>query len=272
VCINSIGYKVGSSSWQSAAIAPGNSITWSVAATAPTGLSTIQFNTTDSKTNVAVTQTYTVLVDATPPTFTFASATSNTGCLSVTIATAEGDFNTASFTATFGSTTIPTSSISWLGTQTLGTAGSIAADICGLTTSTNVLTVSGSTYTGVSATNSESLTVTVPYADSITFGNVATFGTAGAATGITVSVTNSWSTSQNLYITATLVSGTTRYVLTGNLVLAAGQTDTTAFLATQPGQTVPAGTYTVTFSASDTATLPAASVSAPTTPITVVVP
>jgi len=235
-------------------------------------LSTLTFNATDSTTakNTVVSSTYNVLVDQNAPTLTFGSATSATGCVAVTAATTEGDLVTATsgtnaFTATYGGTAVPAASISFTGTQTLGTAGSVTANICGLISGTATLSVTGYTLTGLSTTASESLTVTVPFADSVTFTtSSATWGQSGAASGIFVPVTNSWSTSQQLTIYATLKSGTSTYVLVGGITLAAGQTGTVFvqdFLVN-----VPVGTYSVTFSAITTANQ---AVSAPTTPVSI---
>jgi len=272
VNVVSVGYKVNSGHWISSSVAAGNKIVWSVPVTLGTGLSTIAFNATDSKGNVGIptTATYQVLVDSVAPTITFAGTTSNTGCEVVTAATAAGDFNeatsgTGAFTATFGGVAVPGSAISFAGTQTLGTAGSVTATICGLTSQTATLSVTGSTLAGLSTTVSESLTVTVPFADSVTFTTgSATWGNSGAASGIFVPVTNSWNTAQQLTIYATLKSGSSTYVLVGGETLAAGQTGTVFvqdFLVN-----VPVGTYTVTFSAQTTAHN---AVSAPTTAISV---
>jgi hypothetical protein len=186
----------------------------------------------------------------------------------VTITTGAGDFNTTSFTATYNSVVIPAANIAWTGTQTLGTAGTLVATVCGLTAGTGTLKVTGSSYEKVSGTASESLTVTVTLADSVTFASSsATWGTSGAASGVFVSVSNSWGTAQQLTIYATLKSGSSIYVLVGGETLTAGQTGTVFlqdFLTS-----VPAGTYTVTFSAITTANQ---AVSAPTTSTTVTVP
>jgi len=275
VNVVSVGYKVNTNHWISSSVAAGNQIIWSVPVTLATGLSTIAFNATDSKSNVGIPTiaTYKVLVDSVAPTLTFAGTTSNTGCEVVTAATAAGDFNeatsgTGAFTATFGGVAIPAAAISFTGSQTLGTAGSVTATICGLTSQTATLSVTGSTLAGLSSTASESLTVTVPFADSVSFTtSSATWGSSGAASGIFIPVTNSWNTAQQLTIYATLKSGTSTYVLVGGETLAAGQTGT-AFV--QDFLTnVPAGTYTVTFSAITTANQ---AVSAPTTAISVTVP
>jgi hypothetical protein len=263
---------VNSNHWISSSVASNNKVIWSVPVTLPTGLSTIAFNATDNKGNVGIptVATYQVLVDSVAPTLTFAGTTSNTGCEVVTAATAAGDFNeatsgTGAFTATYGGVAVPAANIAFSGTQTLGTAGSVTATICGLTTQTATLVVTGSTLAGLSGTASESLTVTVPFADSISFTTgSATFGTVGAYQGITVPVTNSWNTAQTVVVFATFKSGTSIYVAEGTTTLAPGQT---ASVFAIDLQTVPAGSYTVTFSAVTTTN---AAVSAPTTGITVV--
>jgi len=266
VTISSVAYKVGSGSWQSATVTPANSITWSLAATLPVGLSTIAFNATDSKSNVAVSSTYTVLVDNQPPAFTIGTPVAGAGSDTVTITTAEGDFNTTTFAATYGVTTIASSAISWSGTQTLGSPSTLTATIGGLTAGTAVLSVSGSTYTGVAATTSASVTISISFADSLTFNtSSASYGTVGAYKGISLPVTNSWNTAQTVVVYATLKSGTSIYVLFGTATIAAGATNTV--FITNPGSTVPPGSYSVTFSAVTTSNL---AVSAPTTPITVV--
>jgi len=192
------------------------------------------------------------------PTFTFASATSNTGCVAVTVTSAAGDFNTGSFAATYNSVAVPAANIAWTGTQTLGSPSTLSANICGLVSGSATLSVSGSTYAPVSGSASETLTVTVPFADSITFvTSGATYGVIGAYKGITVGVTNSWNTAQTVVIFATLKSGTSIYVAEGTATIAPGATNSVVCLDLQ---TVPAGTYSVTFAAVTTSN---AAVSAP---------
>jgi hypothetical protein len=264
--IHSIGYKIGSASWV-AVSSSGNKDNFLLSLFMPVGLSTIQFNATDSTTakNTVVSQVYNVLVDTQPPTFTFTSATTNNGCTTVTAATSEGDFNPATFTATYGGVAVPAGAISWSGTQTAGTAGSLTATICGLVSGTATLSVSGSTWAGMSSTNSETLTVTVPFADSVTFNTAtATYGINGAYKGVTVTVTNGWNTAQTLVVYATFKSGTSIYVADGTVTLAAGATAPVFCIDLQ---TIPAGSYTVTFAAVTTSNQ---AVSAPTTGITLV--
>jgi len=258
VTINSIGYKVNSLSWVSSTTSMLNQILWSVPVTLATGLSTIQFNATDSKHNTVVSSSYQVLVDSVAPTFTFAGITTATGCEAVTVTSAAGDFNTASFTATYAGSPISSANIAWAGTQTLGSPSTLTATICGLVAGTGTLSVTGSTYAPISNSASETLTVTVVLADSITFNTgTATYGVIGAYKGVTVSVTNSWGSAQTVVIFATLKSGTSIYVAEGTATIAAGQTNAVVCLDLQ---TVPAGTYSVTFAAVTTSN---AAVSAP---------
>jgi hypothetical protein len=258
VNIVSIGYKVNTNSWVKSAVGASPKVVWSVPVTLATGLSTIIFNATDSKSNVVVSSSYQVLVDSVAPTFTFAGITTATGCEAVTVTSAAGDFNTASFTATYAGSPISSANIAWSGTQTLGSPSTLTATICGLTAGTGTLSVTGSTYAPISNSASETLTVTVVLADSITFNTgTATYGVIGAYKGVTVSVTNSWGTAQTVVIFATLKSGTTIYVAEGTATIAAGQTNAVVCLDLQ---TVPAGTYSVTFAAVTTSN---AAVSAP---------
>jgi len=258
VNIVSIGYKVNSNPWIKSAVGANPKVVWSVPVTLATGLSTIMFNATDSKSNVVVSSSYQVLVDSVAPTFTFAGTTTATGCEAVTVTSAAGDFNTASFTATYAGSPISSANIAWAGTQTLGSPSTLTATICGLVAGTGTLSVTGSTYAPISNSASETLTVTVVLADSITFNTgTATYGVIGAYKGVTVSVTNSWGSAQTVVIFATLKSGTSIYVAEGTATIAAGQTNAVVCLDLQ---TVPAGTYSVTFAAVTTSN---AAVSAP---------
>jgi hypothetical protein len=237
----------------------------------PTGLSTLNVNATDNIIaagakfgNTVTTGPYNILVDPYLPTLTINTPVAGSGSDTVTVVSTEGDFNDSSFTATYNGVAVPSSQISWSGTQTLGVMSTQTATISGLTVGTNLpLTVTGKTDAGLSATATQDITITVTFADSITFTtSSATWGQSGAASGVFVPVTNSWNTGQQLTIYVTLKSGTTTYVLVGGLTLAAGQTATV--FAQDFLTTVPVGTYTVTFSAITTANQ---AVSAPTTTI-----
>jgi len=264
--IASINYKLGTGHWLQAAGAGPNKDPYAFSIFVPTGLSTIMFNATDSLKNTVVSSSYNLLVDTAPPTITFATpATTNTGCTTVTVTTTEGDFNPATFTATYGGNAVPSGAISWTGTQTPGSASSQTGTICGLVSGTALLSVTGSTMAGLSTTVSESLTVTVAFANSITFNTAtATYGIVGAYKGVTVSVTNNWNTAQTVVIFATLKSGTSIYVAEGTATIASGTTNAVVCLDLQ---TVPAGSYSVTFAAVTTSNQ---AVSGPVTAITLV--
>jgi hypothetical protein len=236
----------------------------------PTGLSTLSINASDNQVaagahfgNTVTSGPYNILVDPYLPTMTINTPVAGAGSDTVTVVSTEGDFNESTFTATYAGVAVPSSSISWSGTQTLGAMSTLTATISGLTAGTNILAVTGKTDAGLVGSASATITITVAFANSITFTtSSATWGQSGAASGVFVPVTNSWSTGQQLTIYVTLKSGTTTYVLVGGLTLAAGQTATV--FAQDFLTTVPVGTYSVTFSAITTANQ---AVSAPTTTI-----
>lgn len=269
VKITSVGYKIDSGSVQTAIITPANSVTFSVAAVLSNGQHTITFNATDSKGNVVVGQTYKVLVDTQAPKVTFVTKPGGSigsgQTLQANIVAYQGDLNlTAGATVTYNGTKLAASSITITpNSNTLGTNTTYSLSAV-LPSGTWVVQITATSLTGLTSTAvSETVTVTVPFADSITFNTAtATYGTVGAYKGVTVSVTNSWNTQQTIVVFATLKSGTSVYVAEGTVTLAAGQTQS---VFTVDLQTVPAGTYTVTFAAVTTSNL---AVSAPTTPIT----
>jgi len=151
------------------------------------------------------------------------------------------------------------------GTLTLGVSSTLTATISGLVAGTNTLAVSGKTLAGLSGSASASITITVVFANSITFNTgTATYGLNGAFKGITISVTNGWNTAQTIVVYATFKSGSSIYVADGTVTVGAGATASVFCLDLQ---TIPAGTYSVTFGAVTTANQ---AVSAPTTAINVV--
>jgi hypothetical protein len=105
----------------------------------------------------------------------------------------------------------------------------------------------------------------VAFANSITFvTSGATYGTVGAYKGVTVSVTNGWNTAQTIVVFATIKSGTNIYVAEGTTTVNPGQTASVFCIDLQ---IVPAGSYSVTFSAVTTSNL---AVSGPVPAITLV--
>jgi len=270
--IATIGTKIGSSPWVT-------TLTPNVSPSAntfslffPAGLSTLNVNASDNVLaagakfgNTATTGPYNILVDPYLPTLTIGTPVAGSGSDTVTVTSTEGDFNTTTFAATYGGNAVPASSISWSGTQTLGVSSTLTATISGLVAGTNTLAVSGKTLAGLSGSASASITITVVFANSITFNTgTATYGLNGAFKGITISVTNGWNTAQTIVVYATFKSGSSIYVADGTVTVGAGATASVFCLDLQ---TIPAGTYSVTFGAVTTANQ---AVSAPTTAINVV--
>jgi hypothetical protein len=127
VCINSVKYRTGTGASGAAVLLPKNNVTWAVAVTLPTGLSTIQFNATDSSGGKKATNwspVFQVLVDTAAPTikFTTAAKASMTAGTPVTavIIDLQGDLNASAVTATMNGTAIPSSAITVTGTNNLG--------------------------------------------------------------------------------------------------------------------------------------------------------
>jgi len=247
VNIMSVGYKIGTSPWQSAVIVAGNQIIWSVAANFATGLNSIQFNATDANGNTAVSTKYTVLVDSTAPTVAF--ITKNNAILNysqpvlATIVDTEGDLNASSVSATYNGTAVAASNIVVTGTNNLGSSVTYQVSIKNLPAGLWNIVLTGTDYAGNSANNGITVTVQVSFADSIII-NSAAKSTLGSFTGMSVSATNLWSTSQNLVVFAVWKNGAgqTVAVSTGGLTLAAGATGT-AFAPLAGG--LPSGSYSV---------------------------
>ena len=117
----------------------------------------------------------------------------------------------------------------------------------------------------MSSTNSETLTVTVPFADSVTFNtSTATYGINRRLQGRHCHRDQRLEHSSDLVVYATFKSGSNIYVADGTLTLAAGASAPVFCIDLQ---TIPAGSYTVTFAAVTTSNQ---AVSAPTTGITLV--
>jgi len=144
---------------------------------------------------------------------------------------------------TYNSTALASSDITVTGTNVLGSSVTYSVSIKNLPVGNWTVAVSGSSYAGNSATNSTFVKVLVSFANSVII-NSAAKGVLGSYTGISVSATNLWSTSQNLVVFAVWKNGAgqTVAVSTGGLTLAAGATGT-AFAPLAGG--LPSGSYSV---------------------------
>ena len=248
VNIASVGYKIGTSAWQSAIIAQANTILWSVAATFPVGLSTIIFNATDSNGNTFVSPSFSVLIDTTAPTLAFttpANANLTGGAAAIaTIVDSEGDLNYSSVAVTVNGTAVAAANIAVTPTaNNLGHSVTYTVTIKNLPTGSDNLGISAYNLAGLSGTASVTVNVIVPFSQSVVI-NSAAQGTLGSFSGISVTATNLWSTSQNLVVFAVWKNGAgqTLAVTTGGLTLASGATGS-AFAPL--ASALPSGSYSV---------------------------
>jgi len=249
VTITSVTYKIDSGSVQSAPITPAYQITFSVAATMTPGLHTIIFNATDSAGNVASSSSYSVLVDTAAPAVAF--TTKNNAIINysnpvtATITVPGGDLNATSVAATLNGTALAASQVAISpSTNTLGTSTVYTVTITGLPAGSDTVGLSASSMAGLTGTaTSIVVTVQVAFSQSVIITS-ATYGTLGSFNGISVSATNTWSTSQNLVVFAVWKNsaGQTVAVTTGGLSLAAGASGTT--FAPLAGA-LPSGSYSV---------------------------
>jgi hypothetical protein len=263
VKIVSVTYKIDSGSVQTAPITSGYSITFSVAATMTPGLHHLSFNATDSVGNVAVGTTYSVLIDVVAPTVAFTTATgaklnySNTVVATITVP--EGDLNLTSVTPTLNGTALSSSHFKVTGTNNLGSSVSYTVTISGLPAGSDNLGLSASSLAGLTGTaKAITVTVSVPPSQSVIIVS-ASYGTEGGYTGISITATNIWSTSQNLIAFAVWKNsaGQTVAVTTGGLGTMASGATTTTFAPLLSA--LPSGSYTVNVFVVTTGNLPVSS-------------
>jgi len=248
VKISSVTYSIDGGAVQTAPITAGNQITFSVAATMAAGLHTIYFNATDTKSNVATSSTYSVLVDVVDPTVAFttkAGAVINyTNSVTATITVAEGDLNASSVVATLNGTALASSQVVITGTNKLGSSVTYTVTLSGLAAGTDTLGLSATSLTGLTGTAATiTVTVQVAFSGSVLI-TTATYGTLGSFNGVSVTATNIWSTGQSLVVFAVWKNsaGQTAAVTTGGLTLASGASGTT-FAPLAGG--LASGSYTV---------------------------
>jgi hypothetical protein len=251
VTFTSIGYKVGSASWQTSSVVAASKVIWSVPVTFPTGLSTVQFNATDSKTNTVVTSSYQVLVDNSAPTIAFttaAGATLTSGQpLAATITDTLGDLNATSVKADRNGTAIPASSITVTGTNNPGSSVTYTVSITGLPAGKWKVTLNAKDLAGNAAT-AVSLTATFVVLTNQTFttpsGTPPTQSTQSGFTGVSVTWTNNAGTSQtvNIWFVAYNAKNQVVFASFTQLTFGAGAS---AALFQGLSSSLPSGTYTV---------------------------
>ena len=262
VKITSITYSIDGGAVQTAPTTSANQITFSVAATMTAGLHTIYFNATDSLGNVASSSKYSVLVDTSAPTVAFTTKTgaviNYTNSVTATITVPEGDLNATSVVATLNGTALASSHVTVTGTNNLGKSVTYTVTLSGLAAGSDTIGLSASSLAGLTGTATAiTVTVQVAFATSVLITS-ATYGTLGSFNGISVTATNTWTTSQNLVVFAVWKNsaGQTAAVTTGGLTLASGATGTTFAPLAGP---LTSGTYTVSVFVITTANNPVSS-------------
>jgi len=251
VTMSTVTYSVNKGAATAATIVTGSGtgkVTWSAGVFFAAGLNNITFTATDSKSNTVTSATFKVLVDSVGPTVKFVTKTgaSLTFGQSVTATVVEtmGDLNGTSVVATKNGTAIASSNVAVTGTNNLGKNTTYSVSISGLPSGTWVLGLSAKDLAGNTGTaTSITVTVSVPFAASVTI-NSAAAGTLGSFSGITVSATNLWGSTQNLVVFAVWKNsaGQTVAVTTGGLTLAAGATGSAFAPLASP---LPSGAYSV---------------------------
>lgn len=249
VTINSIGYKVGTGKWQTASVAPLNQIVWSIPVTLSTGLSTVQFNATDSSTpkNVATTSVYQVLVDTASPIVTAVTASgstlSNGAPVQFTITEPLGDLNATAVTATYGGNTVAASGITVTGTNNLGSSVTYSVNVAGIAAGTWTVTLTAKSLTKTTGSASTIVTIVVPLNQSFTISGTPTKTTLNGQPTVLASWTNNLATSTTaiVYMTVKNSAGATVYITTATLTLGAGATGPSYLVITG----LVSGTYTV---------------------------
>ena len=260
--IASIGYKINGGHWQSASITAANTVNWAVAVFLGAGLSTVQFNATDSTSagNTIVSSTYQVLVDSAAPVagFTTKNNANVTGGSSVTawIYDTEGDLNASSVIVHANGTAVASSNVAVTGTNVLGQNTTYAISISGLTTGKWVLTLDGKDFAGNAATTASiTVHVTVPFSQSFTVSGTPSSCTLGGFSGVCVNYQNLNPTSQSVVVFAVFKNsaGQTAGIGSGSATFAAGQTQS-VFIANPIG--LASGTYSVNLFVFTTGNLP----------------
>ncbi|MDE1858423.1 MAG: hypothetical protein KGI26_05105 [Thaumarchaeota archaeon] len=260
--IASVGYKMDSGHWQSVTVTPANKLTWVVSVFMTAGLHTITFNATDSVGNTVVSQTFTVLVDATAPDVNFVTVNnaniSSPATLSANLVDTMGDVNASSVSAVatnLDTATTKTLTASVTGTNNPGHSVTYGVTLSGLTTGNWSVALSASDLAGNSNSSTITVHVTVPFAQSFAVVGTPAASTLGQFAGITASYTNLNPTSQNVVIFAVFKNsqGQTMGIGTGSATFGAGATQS-VFIADPVG--LASGTYSVSIFVFTTGNLP----------------
>ena len=252
VTIASLNYKINTNAWALAASPGANTNTGILTSLFfPAGLSTVEFNATDSTTakNTVVSPTFTVLVDSSPPTITATttagSSLTNGAPVVFSVVDTLGDLNMSAVTANYNGTAIAASAIAISGTNNPGHSVTYTVSVTGIPTGHWSVTLNAKDLAGNVASGASVLVhIIVPFATSVAISGTATKTTIGGFTGIQATYVNNWNAAQNLIVFAVWKNsaGQTVAVTSSGLTLAAGASGT-AF-APLAGA-LPSGSYTV---------------------------
>jgi hypothetical protein len=240
--ISSVSFTVDGGTAQTAS----GTTSWAAVATLANGLHTLTFQAKDSNGALSATNSTLVLVDTAAPTITVTSSASIQGGQPVTfsIVDTEGDLQASSVAATSNSTATLTTTVT--GTNNPGSSVTYTVTVTGLPVSTghwgvtlNAKDLAGNSATAVTAV----VKVIVAFANSVGISGAAK-ATIGGYTGVSATVTNSWTTSQNLVMIAVWTNSAGQPVCVGfgSLTLASGGS-ASAFAGCL--NTPASGTYTV---------------------------
>ncbi len=231
VNISGVGYKVGTGAWLSAIISPGQTnVVWSLVATFPVGLSTIQFNASDTELNTVVSAVFSVLVDTSPPTIAFVTAENATleagGKVAATITDSLGDLNGTSVSATRNGTAVVASAITVTGTNNPGSSVTYSVTIS-LPAGYWEVKLSASDLAGnAAAPKTLHVTVVVLTTQSFTVVGTPTLTTVAGNPVLSVTYSNNLPTAETVFVlaTATCAGGVTSFPTASLTSVAAGGT------------------------------------------------
>jgi hypothetical protein len=230
----SLGVKVGTGTWSTSSITAVPDSQWSVVETLPQGLSTVNFNATDSKGNVVVLGTpYSVLVDLTKPTITFTTkndATVNSSNpLTASIVATYGDLNASSVGVTYNGTALASTAITVTGTNNPGSSVTYTVTATLPVGKWDVVVTAYTLAGNLGTSTSETVIEQVAPNQSFTLVGTPTQTTvAGDPDAITATLKNNLATTETIYVIApaTPTGGSEGNFATATLTIAPGATAT----------------------------------------------
>ncbi len=249
IAANGVKYKLGSGASGSVTVAASNYVAWSAAITVPSGLSTITFNATDSKSNTVTSPTFTLLVASTPPTIAFTTTSGSTltagSPIAATITDPFGILNATSVKATYNGTAVATTGITVTGTNTPGSSVTYTVSISGIPSGKWSVILAASDLAGnAAAAVTGTFTVVVLQNNSFTVSGTPSQTTVGSFKAVAIAYLNNLPTQQSVVIlgVAHNAAGQTVSIATSSINPSAGATATGNLVFAG----LASGTYSVT--------------------------